>query len=318
MGRIKLVACLVVALVAAVLVGCSGAAQVESSASASSSSAAQSAPSVSADDVQLMAETWVVGGLYYKDKLYDVSDEESLENLYDTTMLTLNDDGTFVYLRLYGDRGSWSRKSPDDDTQFLLKVESSFRMSMEKGSFVEKEIDPSQKVYLLTRLDENTASFVEYDESTGKAVEGDNPLVFVKQGCESAYIAKNKTPISKKASGESAASGSSASASATSGSSASGSSAADDSGKKTSSAKSTESTNRNKSTDEDDDFEIVESGYDDANGKGYKGSDGNYYFKDNDGSVMATDGKGNGVKDVDGDGEADYYTTDSGQTWHSM
>lgn len=73
-----------------------------------------------------------------------------------------------------------------------------------------------------------------------------------------------------------------------------------------------------KSTSSGNDFRIMESGYDDANGKGYKGSDGNYYFKNHDGSVEATDGFGNGVKDINGDGKADYYTTDSGETWKKM
>ena len=65
-----------------------------------------------------------------------------------------------------------------------------------------------------------------------------------------------------------------------------------------------------------DDFYIVESGYDDANGKGYKGADGNYYYKDYDGSYMVTDGRGTAVKDSNGDGEPDYYTVDSGKTWY--
>lgn len=89
--------------------------------------------------------------------------------------------------------------------------------------------------------------------------------------------------------------------------------AASSSGKASSSTRGTSS-----SSAADDDFELVGSGYDDANGKGYKGSDGNYYFKNDDGTVEATDGKGNGVKDVDGDGEPDYYTTDSGKTWHRV
>lgn len=72
------------------------------------------------------------------------------------------------------------------------------------------------------------------------------------------------------------------------------------------------------STSSGDDLRITESGYDDARGKGYKGSDGNYYFMNDDGTYEATDGKGNGVRDLDGDGEADEYTTDSGKTWHRM
>ena len=303
MARARLTVCLALALVVGALFGCNGAGQSESAFPASGGSSAASGQAITDDDIRSMTGTWIVGGIYYRGSLIDVHDEEALEDLYDSTMLTLNDDGSFVYLRLFGDRGSWSRKSIDNDEQFILKSESSFKLSMSKGSFVEEEVESSKKSYLLDRLDENTASFVEYDESKGEAVGDKDPLVFVKQGSESAYIAQHKTPLSTNA--------------ATKESATSKSSAADDSGKKSSAVSSAGSSKQAKS-DDDEDFEIVESGYDDANGKGYKGSDGNYYFQDNDGSVMATDGKGNGVKDIDGDGEADYYTTDSGQTWHEL
>ena len=51
-------------------------------------------------------------------------------------------------------------------------------------------------------------------------------------------------------------------------------------------------------------------------GKGYQGSDGNYYFKNDDGSYEATDGMGTAIRDEDGDGEADMWTIDGGETWH--
>ena len=311
---IYLAICLALASTIGLLFGCGGQTQQASQLSASSGSGAEKTPSVSADDIQAMEGTWEVRGIYYKGNLIDISDVDGLEDLYDTTMLTFNDDGTFVYLNKFGNRGSWSRENPENGNKFVLKTESSFRYTLEKGSLTEKEVDSSKSAYLVELLDENTATYIKYDESTGKSDEEDEPLVFVKQGSESAYLAENKTPVStKKESGNSSAS-SSSSISNSSSSSAAGTTAEHEKSTSTTS-KPTGSTT---STDSDDDFKIVESGYDDANGKGYKGSDGNYYFKDNDGSYMATDGKGNGVKDVDGDGEADYYTTDSGETWHSL
>jgi hypothetical protein len=71
------------------------------------------------------------------------------------------------------------------------------------------------------------------------------------------------------------------------------------------------------SSSSSDDFELVDR-FETANGTGYQGNDGNYYFKNDDGTVEATDGWGNGVRDEDGDGEADKWTDDGGQTWHSF
>ena len=48
----------------------------------------------------------------------------------------------------------------------------------------------------------------------------------------------------------------------------------------------------------------------------YQDGSGNYYYVNPDGSIEATDGWGNVGVDTDQDGEFDYYSTDSGDTWH--
>lgn len=83
-----------------------------------------------------------------------------------------------------------------------------------------------------------------------------------------------------------------------------------------SSGKSSASSQRPKSSSSSaDDLELVDQ-FDTSNGIGFQGNDGNYYFKNDDGSYEATDGWGNGVRDEDGDGEPDMWTDDGGETWH--
>lgn len=47
-------------------------------------------------------------------------------------------------------------------------------------------------------------------------------------------------------------------------------------------------------------------------------SDGTTYLFNEDGSALATDNKGNAVLDSDGDGNADLYTKDGGETWSEV
>lgn len=43
--------------------------------------------------------------------------------------------------------------------------------------------------------------------------------------------------------------------------------------------------------------------------------DGTIYYENPDGSLEVTDGWGNVVKDIDGDGAADSYSIDGGESW---
>ena len=148
--------------------------------------------------------TWKVGGIYYKGHLIDINDNDAIESMYDTTMITFNDDGTFVYLKMYNDRGVWSEKKQGFEDSFILKTESTFMYDLQNGSLVEKETETSnKKQYIATLLDENTFVMNEYDSITGKAKANDDPYIFVKQGESSKYIADNKTPINNSESSQS-------------------------------------------------------------------------------------------------------------------
>ena len=140
--------------------------------------------------------TWVVGGIYYEGHLIDITDSDALESLYDTNVLTFNEDGSFVYLKMYNDRGGWSLKGRDAENVFILNTESVFKYDLENGALVEKEIESSdKKQYIAVLLDENTFALSEYDSLTGKAKADDDPYFFVKQGETSRYIEENKTPL---------------------------------------------------------------------------------------------------------------------------
>ena len=140
--------------------------------------------------------TWKVGGIYYEGHLIDINDIDAIKSMYDTTMITFNEDGSFVYLKKYNDRGMWSIKRQGSGDCFILKTESNFVYEMQNGSLAEKEMETSnKKLYIVALLDENTFVLNEYDSITGKAKANDDPYIFVKQGESSKYIADNKTPI---------------------------------------------------------------------------------------------------------------------------
>ena len=143
--------------------------------------------------------TWKVGGIYSRNRLIDIHDNDTLASMYNTTMITFNEDGSFIYLKTFNDRGTWSKKSSAGQNTFFLKTESSYTYDLQNGALVEKESETAaKKQYIASMLDENTFILNEYDPVTGKAKAGDHPYLFVKQGTISQYIANNKTPVKSK------------------------------------------------------------------------------------------------------------------------
>ena len=55
--------------------------------------------------------TWKVGGIYSRNRLIDIHDNDTLASMYNTTMITFNEDGSFIYLKTFNDRGTWSKKA---------------------------------------------------------------------------------------------------------------------------------------------------------------------------------------------------------------
>ena len=145
---------------------------------------------------EMIGGIWEVGGIYYDGHLVDIHDNAALESLYDTILLTFNEDGSFVYLKTYNNRGHWAAKNDTSGGSIILKTESVFRYSLKNGSLAEEEIETDNKTqYIVSLLDKNTLALAEYDFTTGKAKADDDPFIFVKQNKDSRYIADHKTPV---------------------------------------------------------------------------------------------------------------------------
>lgn len=148
---------------------------------------------VIADGYEILDGTWVVGGVYYEKYLIDISDNDTLRDLYDTTYLWCHEDGTFQYYNFYFHRGLYDRK---DENSFILKTDTVFTYDMTESGMEEKVIESSSKTsYLLTVLDDNTIRLDDLDPDTGNIAADSFTLLFVKENEESPYIQANKTPL---------------------------------------------------------------------------------------------------------------------------
>ena len=190
------------ALLAAVcmllLCGCGGEAP-ESPAVPSETAVPAETPAPTAEGYDVLGGTWAVGGIQMRGQLFDIHDYEALEDLYDTTFLTFNEDGTFVYFNVaYSYRGTY--RPHGEPGSYLLDAKSSFTYKMEKGELVQKETALEKTVQYLVTMNEDTYgddAFVlhEYDSLMGKAKAEELLLLFVPEEGESGYVADNKTPL---------------------------------------------------------------------------------------------------------------------------
>ena len=137
---------------------------------------------------------WESGGVYHRDKLIDINDDDALASLYKGILLSFSSDGTFMYMNLFMYSGTVVRRAEGEETYILTPTTKSVYTD---GEFVDEEYTKATK-YLVTFLDENTFEFVEYDPISGKAKASDNPLVFVKNDTKSVYVDTHKIAISKK------------------------------------------------------------------------------------------------------------------------
>lgn len=142
---------------------------------------------------EMLEGTWTVGGIYYNRKLIDITDNDTLADLYDITYLWIHEDGTFLYYNFYNHQGTYSEK---EENCFILKTDKVFTYDMTESGLEEKVVESSGKTsYLVTVLDDNTIQLDELDPATGKAAADSSPLLFVRENEESAYIQTNKTPL---------------------------------------------------------------------------------------------------------------------------
>lgn len=150
-----------------------------------------------AEGYDVLGGSWVVGGFYYeqynKQYLIDLSDNDALMDIYDSTYLTFYEGGTFVYLNMYNSRGKYIRQ---DDGSFILKTDTVFTYEFTEEGLAEKVLEDSKKTsYIVSFLDENTLLWNTLDPNTGKAKIDSDPLVFEREDVESEYIKDNKTAL---------------------------------------------------------------------------------------------------------------------------
>ena len=164
----------------------------------SSTASSQSGP---ADGYDALGGTWFAAAIYYKDKyLIDLSDNDTLMNLYDTTMLIFDENGTFLYTNIFNYRGQYTRNNADS---FILTTENVFLYDFEADGMVEKEKEDADKpVYIVNLLDKNTMKINTFDPETNKISESSTPLILEKEDTESQYIKTYKTPLNGGSSSE--------------------------------------------------------------------------------------------------------------------
>ena len=134
---------------------------------------------------------WTVSGICLgngDDKLIDVHDNEALEDLYDSVILSFNRDGSFMYVNGLIYSGDYV-KSADGNRTYILTTTSN--LIFENGELVEKEYSGAAK-HLITFINESTFEFAEYDPITGKAKANEYTLVFIRDDTSSSYMDTNK------------------------------------------------------------------------------------------------------------------------------
>lgn len=141
-----------------------------------------------AEGYDLLGDTlWKVGGVASDGKLVDVRDYPPFADLYDSEFLSFKEDGTFFYVNLFAEEGTYE---PFKDG-FLLRTTKHLKFDSEQKQYVENPIQPEKKyAYYLTVLDENTFAWAPYDAMLDQITS--DWLFFVRNDAESAYIAANK------------------------------------------------------------------------------------------------------------------------------
>ena len=154
---------------------------------------AEQGESNSAVGFESLGGNWVVGGIYYNNKIVDISDNEQLMAIYDAVFLNFYEDGTFLYMNMYNDRGQYTLQT---NGAFFLKTETVFLYEITSKGIVEKEVDNSSKItYIVSLIDKDTLQLGILDPMTGREKAGSDPLIFEREGVESSYISEHKVSL---------------------------------------------------------------------------------------------------------------------------
>lgn len=113
--------------------------------------------------------------------------------IYDAVFLNFYEDGTFLYMNMYNDRGQYTLQT---NGAFFLKTETVFLYEITSKGIVEKEVDNSSKItYIVSLIDKDTLQLGILDPMTGREKAGSDPLIFEREGVESSYISEHKVSL---------------------------------------------------------------------------------------------------------------------------
>lgn len=138
---------------------------------------------------------WGVGGLIENRWVYDIHDFPALGDLYDGTWLWFNEDGRFQFVQnVFVTEGTCA---PLKENSYILRKESGSRLACVDNALVTESTGDVKGSYTAELLEDgDTLIFGEMDPMTGKVKADETPLLFVRSGAESSYIARNKKKIS--------------------------------------------------------------------------------------------------------------------------
>ena len=142
-----------------------------------------------ADGYDRLGGLWKVDAIYLKNQFLNIHDYEQLEDMYDATFLTFDEDGTCQYWNLFITDAKYRRYETDNTNKerFLLDEQRTYRLDFQDDKIVEiggNNSKPHKAKYLVTLLDKDTLQLDTFDSVSGKAAADSVPLLFVKNTME--------------------------------------------------------------------------------------------------------------------------------------
>lgn len=172
-------------LLLVMLAGCTQKAEKTEPTDGAPGSAAPAPTETPADGYDELGGLWEMEAVYYKNQFISIHEDELLEDLYDTTFLAFDEDGTCQYWHSFITDAEYRRYEPDgaNTSMFLLDVQGTYFLDFQDEKLVKQEATdskPQDAKYLVTLLDETTLQFDTFDPISGNTAAASEPMLFVK------------------------------------------------------------------------------------------------------------------------------------------
>lgn len=154
--------------------------------------AEEAASTGAAEGSDELGGAWRAGGVINDGRIFDIHDVDALESMFDTYFLSFSEDGTFLFYQTYFYTGHYA---PFRDGIYLLRLESIYRVVFEDGEGRREEVEFDPRSYAVEFCDADTLILGDFDPMSGKIAVDDMPLLYVREGCESQYIAEHKVQV---------------------------------------------------------------------------------------------------------------------------